>query len=137
MAKLRVEVVTGERLVYTQDEVDMVVAPGADGVLGILPRHAPLITILASGELRIKKGGREESLVVFGGFMEVTPEKVIVLAYIAEHVEDMRQHEALSRIGVDYVQGYAIDRPVPIDEYFAHAGPRSAAAFAAASSSRP
>jgi len=55
---------------------------------------------------------------------------------IAEHVEDMRQHEALFRIGVDYVQGYAIDRPVPIDEYFAHAGPRSIAAFAA-SPSRP
>ena len=44
---------------------------------------------------------------------------------IAEHVEDMRQHESLFRIGVDYVQGYAIDRPMPIDEYFAPAGPRS------------
>jgi F-type H+-transporting ATPase subunit epsilon len=100
MAKLRVEVVTGERMVYTQDEVDMVVAPGADGVLGILPRHAPLITILASGELRIKKGGREESLIVFGGFMEVTPEKVIILADTAEHVEEIdlaRAEEARQR----------------------------------------
>jgi EAL domain-containing protein (putative c-di-GMP-specific phosphodiesterase class I) len=56
---------------------------------------------------------------------------------IAEHVEDMRQHEALARIGVDYVQGYAIDRPVPIDDYFAPVGPRSTASVAAASLSRP
>jgi diguanylate cyclase (GGDEF)-like protein len=55
---------------------------------------------------------------------------------IAEHVEDMRQREALAAIGVDYVQGYAIDRPVPIDDYFAPAGPRAAVAIAAASLSR-
>ena len=89
MAKLKVEIVTGERVVYTEDDVDMVVAPGIDGVLGILPRHAPLITILSTGELRIKKDGREESLVVFGGFMEVTPDKVIVLADTAELAEEI------------------------------------------------
>jgi F-type H+-transporting ATPase subunit epsilon len=89
MAKLSVEIVTGERVVYTEEDVDMVVAPGIDGVLGILPRHAPLITLLANGELRIKKGGREESLVVFGGFLEVTPEKVIVLADTAERAEEI------------------------------------------------
>lgn len=89
MAKLQVEIVTGERVVYTEDDVDMVVAPGIDGTLGILPRHAPLITVLASGELRVKKGGQEESLVVFGGFMEVTPEKVIVLADTAERAEEI------------------------------------------------
>ena len=100
MAKLHVEIVTGERVVYTQDDVDMVVAPGADGVLGILPRHAPLITILASGELRIKKGGAEESIVVFGGFMEVTPDRVIILADTAENVEEIdlaRAEEARRR----------------------------------------
>ncbi len=84
MAKLQVEIVTGERVVYTEDDVDMVVAPGIDGTLGILPRHAPLITVLASGELRVKKGGQEESLVVFGGFMEV-----IVLADTAERAEEI------------------------------------------------
>jgi F-type H+-transporting ATPase subunit epsilon len=89
MAKLQVEIVTGERVVYTEDDVDMVVAPGIDGTLGILPRHAPLITVLASGELRVKKGGHEESLVVFGGFMEVTPEKVVVLADTAERAEEI------------------------------------------------
>ena len=99
MAKLSVEIVTGERVVYTEDDVDMVVAPGMDGTLGILPRHAPLITLLSSGELRIKKGGREESLIVFGGFMEVTPEKVIVLADTAERAEeiDLAQAEEARR----------------------------------------
>jgi F-type H+-transporting ATPase subunit epsilon len=89
MAKLQVEIVTGERVVFTENDVDMVVAPGSDGVLGILPRHAPLITTLAAGELRVKKAGREQSLVVFGGFMEVTPEKVIVLADTAERAEEI------------------------------------------------
>ena len=100
MAKLRVEIVTGERVVYTEDDVDMVVAPGIDGTLGILPRHAPLITVLSSGELRIKKDGREQALVVFGGFMEVTPDRVIVLADTAEHAEEIdvaRAEEARRR----------------------------------------
>jgi F-type H+-transporting ATPase subunit epsilon len=89
MAKLSVEIVTGERVVLTEDDVDMVVAPGVDGVLGILPRHAPLITLLANGELRIKKGNQEESLVVFGGFLEVTPDKVVVLADTAERAQEI------------------------------------------------
>ena len=87
--KLSVEIVTGERVVFTEDDVDMVVAPGADGSLGILPHHAPLITLLASGELRIKKGGREDAIAVFGGFMEVTPDKVTILADSAERVEEI------------------------------------------------
>jgi F-type H+-transporting ATPase subunit epsilon len=99
MAKLTVEIVTGERVVFTEHDVDMVVAPGSDGTLGILPHHAPLITTLAQGELRVKKGGSEQSLVVFGGFMEVTPEKVIVLADSAERAEeiDVARAEAARR----------------------------------------
>ena len=89
MPTLQVEIVTGERVVYSEDDVDMVIAPGIDGTLGILPRHAPLITVLKEGELRVKKGGSEQSIVVFGGFMEVTPEKVIVLADTAEHLEEI------------------------------------------------
>ena len=96
MATLSVEIVTGERVVYTEDDVDMVVAPGVDGVLGILPRHAPLITLLSGGEVRIKKGAQEQSLVVFGGFLEVTPDKVTILADTAERAEeiDVAQAEA-------------------------------------------
>ncbi len=89
MAKLRVEIVTGERVVFTEEGVDMVVAPGADGTLGILPQHAPLITTLASGELRVKKGTEEQSILVFGGFMDVTGDRVIVLADTAERAEEI------------------------------------------------
>src|SRR4051812_15563831 len=111
MPKLTVEIVTGERVVFTETDVDMVIAPGSDGTLGILPRHAPLITTLAEGELRVKKGSTEESLVVFGGFMEVTGEKVVVLADTAERAEEVdlaraesarrRAEEAISRSADD------------------------------------
>ncbi len=100
MAKLRVEVVTGERIVYEQDDVDMVVAPGADGTLGILPRHAPIVTLLSMGEMRIRKGATEDSLVVFGGFLEVAHDQVRVLADTAERAEDIdvvRAQEARDR----------------------------------------
>ena len=89
MAKLEVEIVTGERVLLSESDVDMVIAPGTDGVLGILPKHAPLISTLAAGELRVKKGNREDSIVVFGGFIEVTPEKVIILADTAERIDDI------------------------------------------------
>lgn len=89
MAKLRVEVVTGEREVLVQDDVDMVVAPGVEGQLGILPRHAPLITTLTAGELRITRGGEEESLAVSGGFLEVARDRVMVLADTAEHAGEI------------------------------------------------
>ncbi len=100
MAKLDVELVTGERVVYQESDVDMVIAPGSEGSLGILPKHAPLISTLAQGELRVKKGNQEQSIVVFGGFIEVTPEKVIVLADSAERIEELditRAEEARKR----------------------------------------
>jgi F-type H+-transporting ATPase subunit epsilon len=88
MAKLRVEVITAERVVL-QEEADMVVAPGIEGQLGILPRHAPLLTTLQVGELRLKKGGEEISLAITGGFLEVQPDRVIVLADAAERAEEI------------------------------------------------
>jgi len=89
VAKLSIEVVTGERVVYEATDVDMVVAPGSEGSLGILPGHASLISLLANGELRVKKGGMEESIVVFGGFIEVTHNKVIILADTAERSSEI------------------------------------------------
>lgn len=87
--KLNVEVVTGERVVYAETDVDMVVAPGAEGELGILPRHAALFSLLSAGEMRIRKGATEQSLVVFGGFLEVANNRVLVLADTAERVEEI------------------------------------------------
>ena len=100
MAKLEVEIVTGERTVYSETDVDMVIVPGSDGSLGILPKHAPLISTLATGELRVKKGSTEESIVIFGGFVEVTPTKVVVLADTAERAGEIdlaRAEEARKR----------------------------------------
>lgn len=90
---LHVEVVTQDRNVYT-GEADMVVAPGSEGVLGILPRHAPLLTMLQAGELRIKRGNNEEALFVAGGFMEVSHNVVTVLADAAERAEDIDEARA-------------------------------------------
>ncbi|TXG87520.1 MAG: F0F1 ATP synthase subunit epsilon [Thermomicrobiales bacterium] len=93
-SSLTVEIVTNERIVFSETDVEMVSAPGIEGMLGILPNHAPLVTTLSAGELRIKKGGAEQSMVVFGGFMEVLPNKVIVLADVAEKVEEIDMQRA-------------------------------------------
>jgi F-type H+-transporting ATPase subunit epsilon len=83
LRKLLVEVVTPEEVVYTS-EVDMVIAPGSDGEVGILPLHAPFITTLDIGELRLKIGQEQEYVAVHGGYLEVMEDKVIVLADAAE-----------------------------------------------------
>lgn len=88
MSGIKLDVVTAERVVYS-DNVDMVVAPGFEGQLGILPHHTPLMTTLLPGELRIKKGGEEASLVISGGFLEVRPDKVVVLADTAERADEI------------------------------------------------
>ncbi len=99
MSDIRLEIVTAERVVFSED-VDAVVAPGIEGELGILPHHAPLMTMLQPGELRVRKGGEELFLVVSGGFLEVRPDRVIVLADAAERVEEIdiaRAEEAKRR----------------------------------------
>jgi F-type H+-transporting ATPase subunit epsilon len=90
---LQLEIVSPERRAFT-DEVDMVVVPGIDGQLGILPNHTPLISALGIGELRIKKGGTEQSMLISGGFVEVRPDKVIVMADLAEHSEEIDEARA-------------------------------------------
>jgi len=90
---IRLEIVTPEGAVLT-DDVDMVIAPASEGYVGILPHHAPLLTTLGPGELRIKKGGVETSLAVFGGFMDVRPDRVVVLTEAAEHAEEIDESRA-------------------------------------------
>jgi F-type H+-transporting ATPase subunit epsilon len=90
---LKLEIVTPERLAYS-DEVDSVVVPGADGELGILPHHAPLVATLGVGELRIRKGGLEESFAIVGGFLQVRPDKVVVMAETADLAADIDLEKA-------------------------------------------
>ncbi len=91
---IKLEIVTVERLLYS-DDVDMVIAPGSEGVLGILPNHAPLLTALNYGELIVRKQGEEDqSFAIGGGFMEVQPDKVTVLADVAEHADEINIERA-------------------------------------------
>ncbi len=81
---LTLEIITGERRLLRQEDVDEVIAPGSMGELGILPNHAQLITSLQPGDLRVKSGGGEEDFFVSGGFLEVHADQVTVLADAAE-----------------------------------------------------
>jgi len=88
VAGIKLDIVSAEHAVYS-DEVDAILAPGVDGQLGILPNHAPLMTMLQSGELVIRKEGEESILAVTGGFLEVRPDRVIILADAAERADEI------------------------------------------------
>ena len=97
---LTVEIVTAERIVYSAEGVDEVVAPGSEGEFAVLPQHAAFITTLAPGELRIVRSGDEEIMAVTGGFFEVRNDRIVILADAAERVEEIdiaRAEEARRR----------------------------------------
>ena len=97
---LTLEIVTAEQRVLNETGLDAVIAPGSEGQLGILPRHAPLMTMLAPGELRARRGADEIVLAIGGGFLEVRDDIVTVLADTAEQAEDIdveRAEEARRR----------------------------------------
>lgn len=103
---VRVEVVTAERVVFA-DDVDVLVAPGVQGQLGILPHHTPLMTTLEPGELLMRKSGQEFILAISGGFLEVRPDRIIVLADAAERAEeiDIARAEAAKKLAEERLQG--------------------------------
>lgn len=105
------EIVTPERLAYS-DEVDGVVLPGSEGEMGVLPHHAPLVSTLGVGELRIRKGGNEESFAIVGGFVQVRPDKVVVMAETADMASEIdlekaqaARHEAERALESGYHEG--------------------------------
>ncbi len=98
MATMQLEIITAEQQLFG-DEVEMVVAPGIDGQLGILPHHAPLMTVLQPGEILIRKDGEDTYLVVTGGFMEVMGNRVTILADACERSEEI--DEARAQVGVE------------------------------------
>ena len=89
MAGLTLTVVSPEREVLREDDVDMVVAPGIDGELGLMPRHAPLVTQLQAGTLRYRSGGDERFLTILGGFLQVMQDTVTVLADGSERSDEI------------------------------------------------
>ncbi len=90
---IQLEIVTPERLAYS-DTVDSVVLPGSEGELGVLPHHAPLVSMLGVGELRIRKAGQEESFAIVGGFLQVRPDKVVVMAETADMASEIDLEKA-------------------------------------------
>ncbi len=108
---LLLEIVTPERLAYS-DTVDSVQLPGSQGELGVLPHHAPLISTLGVGELRIRKGGTEESFAIVGGFLQVRPDKVVVMAETADMASeiDLEKAQEARREAERALEGAAPDR---------------------------
>ncbi len=99
MATFKLEIVTAERMVYS-DDISALIAWGVQGQLGILPHHAPLMTMLQPGDLLIRKDKEEEFFAISGGFLEVRPDKVIILADACERADEIdlaRAEEAKKR----------------------------------------
>jgi len=122
---LKLDIVTAERVVYSED-VDAVIAPGVEGQLGILPHHAPLMTILQAGELVVRRGREEDTLAISGGFLEVRPDRVIVLADSAERAGeiDVDRAEAAKKRAEQRLTG----KPAEIDTAMVEAALRRAMA---------
>ena len=100
------EIVTQEKLVYSE-QVDMVVVDGADGRMGILPNHSPLLTTLNVSELRVVAGDLEQTFAVGGGILEVRPDRITVLADAAERADEVdiaRAKEARDR-AISFLEG--------------------------------
>lgn len=110
---LRVDIVTAERRVFSDDSVERITVPGVVGELTILPRHAPFMTIIEPGVLRMVKKDEEIEMAISGGFLEVRRDRVSILADSAEHVEEIdlaraeearrlaREHLEMAEPGVD------------------------------------
>lgn len=90
---LLLEIVTPEKLAYS-GIVDSVQLPGSEGEIGVLPHHAPLLSTLGGGELRLRKGTEEESFAIVGGFLQVLPDKVVVMAETADMASEIDLEKA-------------------------------------------
>lgn len=114
--KLQCEVITPEKIIYS-GEVDMVVAPGAAGELGILPLHMPIISTLKAGELLLKHGPEHQDYIAIdGGYLEVREDKVTVLADAAEYASKIDVGE-LNKIKAE-VEARVSSLPVDSEEFF-------------------
>jgi F-type H+-transporting ATPase subunit epsilon len=114
---LHVQIVTQDGPLFDEPAADMVLLPGSEGEMGILPHHAALLSTLNFGELRVRKGGAEESFIVYGGVVEVRSDRVIVLADTAEssyEVDEAKAQEARERAEQLMREGLPADRMAPV-----------------------
>jgi F-type H+-transporting ATPase subunit epsilon len=110
---LHLEIVTPERRAFEGD-VDEVIVPGSEGEMGILPHHAPLISLLGQGVLRLKNGTQEQEFAIFGGFLQVRPDRVVVMAETADLASeiDMERAERARREAERVIEGGFVE---PLD----------------------
>jgi F-type H+-transporting ATPase subunit epsilon len=97
--RLKLEIVTPDAKTYS-DEVDMVTLPGSEGEMGIYPQHVPLLTQIVPGEVVVRKDGHDYFLAVGEGFVEITGERVAILADMAiraENIDEAKAEEARRR----------------------------------------
>lgn len=125
MSTFQLEIITPERIAFT-DEVEMMTVPSASGVIGVLPHHVPLFARLVEGEVKITKKGEESFLAIGGGFLEVTPAKVVILVTAAMHAHEINEQEVLQAkkraeealktkpTGVEYIRAAALFRQAEI-----------------------
>lgn len=114
---IRVDIVTQEGPLFTERNADAVILPATEGEMGVLPGHAALVTTLAFGELRVRKGGAEESFAVYGGVVEVRPDRVIVLADTAEStyaLDVAKAQEARQRAEKIMREGVPVDKTAAV-----------------------
>lgn len=102
---IHVELVTQERKVFEELAADIVVLPAAEGEMGVLPNHAPVLTTLTFGEMIVRKAGAEERFVIYGGVVDVRPDKVVVLAELADssYSIDLERAEAARRRAAEHL----------------------------------
>jgi F-type H+-transporting ATPase subunit epsilon len=98
---IHVEVVTQERKIFEEPNADMVIIPAVEGVMGVLPHHAPVLTTMGFGELIVRKGGAEEIFVIYGGVVDVRPDKVVVLADLADSAFELEESIANARASAE------------------------------------
>ena len=110
--RMKLDIITAERTVFSAD-IELVLAPGVDGELGVLPHHAGLMTILQPGELMIRKDGTETFFAIAGGFMEVLNNKVTILADAAENSEEINEERAI--LAMEKAQALVASRDSDVD----------------------
>ncbi len=91
---IHVELVTQERKVFEEPEADYISIPAVEGEMGVLPHHAPVLTTMTYGELVVRKGNAEERFAIYGGVVDVRPDKVVILADLAESSFDIDMEKA-------------------------------------------
>ncbi|MGB9586164.1 MAG: ATP synthase F1 subunit epsilon, partial [Anaerolineales bacterium] len=114
---IRCEIVSQDRMVFEGD-ADIVLLPGTEGEMGILPNHAPLLSTLKYGVVKVRRSGKEEIFTVAGGIVDVQPDRVVILTDAAENVEEINvaRAEAAKRRAEEMLKA---GPPPDTDEYLA------------------